>query len=438
MTVAATAAPGYAAFARRLTASGLVTDPWIDGRPRFQPAPLPLARADHAAMAGAAEAVAAVLDELGRIVAGAPALLDDFFALTPVQKLMWQVSAPLWHGIARADVFLRDGLPPVVCEVNCDTPSGLAEAISLGRLAAADGFPDVNRDLAARFLAVLARFAEGLDARGRPGPATVGIVYPTEMTDDLGLIALYRRWCEQAGYGVVLGSPYNLQRVAGGVAMFGRRCDVVLRHYKTDWWGERLPLRDDEQPFADPEPLSGPLGALLDAELAGEVVVVNPFGAVLPQNKRAFAFCWEEIDRFSAAAQAVIRAAIPFTLRLESARRDVLLREREEWVLKTDYGCEGEEVVIGRAAAPEAWADLLAHALPQRWIAQRRFESRRDAAGRVANHGVFLAAGCAAGLYTRLSVGPTDATAISVAPVIDDSSPRESGERGWVRGSIES
>jgi hypothetical protein len=409
----------YARFARELTASGLVTDPWVDGDPRFQAAPLPLARADRDAMERATEAVAGVLDEMGRIVGAEPALLDTFFALTPVQKAMWHASAPLWHGIARADVFLRDGAPPVVCELNCDTPSGFAEAVCLGRLAAAAGVADVNRDLGDRVLAVLARFAARVPHRRVNGPATVGIVYPTEMTDDLGLISLYSRWCEQAGYGVVLGSPYNLQRVPGGVAMFGRRVDIVFRHYKTDWWGERLPLRDDEQPFADPDPLTAPLAALLDAELAGEVAVVNPFGAVLPQNKRAFAFCWEELHRFSAEAQTVIRSTLPFTTRLESADRDVLLRDRDDWVLKTDYGCEGEEVVIGRDTSQEIWADLLAHAIPRRWVAQRRFDSRRDAAGRVANHGVFLAGGCAAGIYTRLSVGATDAAAISVAAAVE-------------------
>jgi len=210
----ATAAAAYTGFARRLTASGLVTDPWVDGNPRFQATPLPLARADHDAMVRAAEAVAGVLDELGGMVGAEPALLDDFFAMTPAQKLMWQASAPLWHGIARADVFLRDGQAPVVCEINCDTPSGLAEAVCLGRLATAEGFADVNADLGARFLAVLSRFADRL-SRGGPAELTVGIVYPTEMTDDLGLVALYRDWCEQAGHRVVLGSPYNLQRVAG-------------------------------------------------------------------------------------------------------------------------------------------------------------------------------------------------------------------------------
>ncbi len=75
--------------------------------------------------------------------------------------------------------------------------------------------------------------------------------------------------------------------------------------------------------------------------------------------------------------------------------------------------------MIGRDVSDEVWADLLAHAIPRRWIAQRRFDARRDAAGRAANHGVFIVAGCAAGMYTRLSVGATDASAVSVAPVVE-------------------
>jgi len=88
-------------------------------------------------------------------------------------------------------------------------------------------------------------------------------------------------------------------------------------------------------------------------------------------------------------------------------------------VLKTDYGCEGDEVLVGRETPAELWADWLAHAIPHRWIAQRHFESRRDVAGRIANHGVVLAGGCAAGLYTRLSPRATDVSAISAAAVIE-------------------
>jgi hypothetical protein len=244
----------------------------------------------------------------------------------------------------------------------------------------------------------------------------IAIVYPTDLGEDLTLISLYRRWCEAAGHEVVLGSPYNLvQRPDGGVSMFGRPCRLVLRHYKTDWWGERAAIWDDEDPYLDPEPLVGPLSALLDAELLGLVSVMNPFGAVLPQNKRAFAFCWERLAAFSPAAQEAIRTLIPYTVRLEAVTRATVLANRDDWVLKSDYGCEGEEVIVGRQVSPALWEASLVHAVPERWVAQRYFESRTDDNGHVANHGVFLAGGLAAGLYTRLSAGATDHRALSVA-----------------------
>jgi hypothetical protein len=408
----------YAPFAAALAETGLVSDPWVDGAPRFGRQPLRLPATEHAALAAAAEAVGAVYHELCLLVRADPALLDGFFALTPVQRLLWEASAPLWHGIARADVFLIDGPGgprPVVCELNCDTPSGQPEAVILGPLAGVPAERDPNAGLEARFARMLDAFGRTL-RRPRPeAPLTVGIVYPTELTGDLALVRLYQSWCERRGHQVVLGSPFNLQGLADdGVALFGRPCDLVLRHYKTDWWGERLPIWDDEEPYPDPDPLTGPLVALLRAQLAGRCAVVNPFGAVVPQNKRAMAFMWEQRARFSAEAQATIAAHVPETVRLEAADRARLHAEQESWVVKSDYGCEGEEVVLGAAVSTEEWEATLAHALPHRFVAQRYFEARRDGDGQVVNHGIYLVGGRAAGLYARQSRGATHAGALSV------------------------
>ena len=144
-------------------------------------------------------------------------LLDAFFGLSPVQKLMWNASRPLWHGIARADVFATaEG--HVITELNCDTPTGEAEAVVLGRLLR-EGRPDLadpNEALPGRFGAMVDVLAEQLvDGKA---PRTVGIVYPTEFTEDLSVIRLYRRWLEESGFEVVLGSPYNLGTEEGGDA----------------------------------------------------------------------------------------------------------------------------------------------------------------------------------------------------------------------------
>lgn len=406
----------YAEWAARLGAGGLVSDPWFDGRPRFDPRPLSLSRAAHASLVTCAEEVTALHDELARIVTAEPSLLDSFFGLTDAQKLMWSLSSPAWHGFARADVFLTaEGAR--CCELNCDTPSGQSDALALSAAAGLAGDADPNRALEARFVGLLAAHAQAVAARdARP---CVGIVYPTELTEDLGLVTLYRRWLEERGARVVLGSPHNLRLGRDGrVAMFGEACDVLLRHYKTDWWGEREPVWLDADPPPDAEPLVEALRVVTVATLHRRVAVVNPFGAVLAQNKRALAFFWEERERFSPDGRAAIARHLPFAVRLERADLDALAREREDWVLKSDYGCEGDEVVVGAEVDADVWSRTLACAVPRRWIAQRRFQPLLDAEGCAVNYGVYVIAGRAAGLYCRRSARATDATALSVAAQI--------------------
>lgn len=414
-----TVTSGYDAFAAKIVASGLINDPWIDGEPRFREAPLVLTAAEQRALYRAAEDVAAVYDELCSIVAARPEHLDDFFAMTPWQKAMWATSAPLWHGIARADVFITDG-GISIAELNCDTPTGEAEAVVLSAIAAEarPGAIDPNRELGDRFCEMV----ELLGARLTDGDATrvVGLVYPTEFTEDLSVIRLYRRWLEEREIEVILGSPYNLRVAgAGGAAsltLFDRPLSILLRHYKTDWWGERSSVWDDEN-IADADALTAPLGAALAASVERRAAVVNPFGAVLPQNKRSMAFMWEHLDDFSPRAREIIRAHVPESARLETLDPGRLLAEREGWVIKSDYGAEGDEVIIGKLSTDDEWREALTHAKKGRFIAQRYFHAREDTLGESVNHGVYLVAGEASGLYARMQRGATDDRATS-APVL--------------------
>ena len=130
------------------------------------------------------------------------------------------------------------------------------------------------------------------------------------MTEDLSMIAVYREWLEARGCRVVLGSPFNLHDCAHGRRHVRRAAvDLLIRHYKTDWWGRAaggvvgcrtVPRRRAvERPAAI---------ACWRRNTAGRVSVVNPFGTVVSQNKLSMAFMWEERRRFSAAAQRWNRA----------------------------------------------------------------------------------------------------------------------------------
>ncbi|MFY9345832.1 MAG: hypothetical protein WAT39_25295 [Planctomycetota bacterium] len=390
----------YGSFAKALQATAVLCDPWLEGAPRFRPDPVVLAADRARELAAAAEAVARVHDELACLCACEPTLVDAYFGLTPWQCGMWLCSAPDWHGIARADVFwTRDGAR--VCELNSDTPSGQAEAVLANALAHHDhaALVDPNRDLAARFVAMVERRAATC---GHRGPLTVGILYPTEITEDLSMVAAYRQWLAARGHTVVLGSPFNTGLATDGRAtLLDVPCDVIVRHYKTDWFGERLPVADDDPPCDDREPLRAPLLHLLTAAIERRTALVNPFGAVLTQNKRALAFCCEHIGRFSPAAQAAIARWLPRTVRLETVR-DELWHDQQRWVLKSDYGCEGAEVVVGRHVDRATWQATLAHAITRRWVAQEWFEAERDERGDVVNHGVYVIGGIASGVLARV------------------------------------
>ena len=409
----------YQALAGELLATGIVSDPWLDGRPRFAVEPLVLSAADAFRFRTAAESITAAFDEAARLLAADPALLGAYYpALTPFQRLMWDASGGAWHGIARADVFATDG-GPQICELNCDTPSGEAEAVLLNA-AVARRHPDCvdpNLALERAFVSALGAFAAGLDRDAR-APLRIGILYPTELVEDLSMVLLYRRWLEARGCQVVLGSPFNLGRVGQRPALFDLPCDLFIRHYKTDWWSEREPARDDDEVFSDAEPLAAQLGILLDGQLSNRSAVMNPFGAVLLQNKRTLALLYEERARFSPASQAAIAAYLPMTMRLESLSASTLAA-RGDWVLKSDYGCEGAEVIIGADVDDVTWSEALCHARPGRWVAQRYFRARRDGDGRCANVGVYVVGGEASGFFTRVHRGATDSSATTTATLIE-------------------
>jgi glutathionylspermidine synthase len=417
----------YGEFAQTLYATGILSDPWLDGRERFRLQPAILSSDQAAELARVAERVGMIYHELSEILRTHPELLDSFFELTPWQKAMWLASDGRWHGIARVDLFICADGRIRACEMNSDTPSGEAEAVLLNRLLHPyhPGAIDPNEGFDERFWQMLleshlARLeALSLPAAGSAEPPTVAIVYPTDIPEDLSMIAIYQQWLEARGCRVVLGSPFNLgidrQR---RVTVIGEAVDLIVRHYKTDWWGERETIWQNQLPYPDPDPLDRELALALEAEAESRVTVVNPFGAVATQNKLSLAMMWEHQEMFSPQAREWIVEHVPETRRLATLTPGEL--SRKEWVLKSDYGCEGDSVVIGPFVKSKDWNVALAMAIPKHWVAQRFFEVAPDDEGMLPNYGVYLIGGRAAGFYTRLSAKATDYSSVTAPTFVRD------------------
>jgi glutathionylspermidine synthase len=417
----------YAAFAEALQETCIISDPWLEGEERFSLDPVLLSPETYKRLCNAAEAVGKIYEELCKLVWQRREWLDEFFHLTPYQKLMWLSSGGNWHVIARLDLFLLSDGTVKMCEMNSDTPSGEAETVVLNDLLHPH-YPQTknpNEHFEHQFCRVVmqayqATSGDGWSLRSSVAKAspTIGIVYPTDIPEDLSMIVLYKKWFERRGSQVVLGSPFNVQRLASGeVAMFDTPIDIVIRHYKTDWWSEREPVWKDADDFADAEPLDVPLQILLEAEQAKKVTIVNPFGAVLTQNKFTMAFCWKHLSLFSHEVQAAIQTYIPETHRLADVA-NVETLEKTAWVLKPDYGCEGNDVIIGKFATDEIWKASLEQAIAHRWILQKFFEAVPTEQNFIPNYGVYLLGGEAAGIFTRLSIQETNYSALTAPTFI--------------------
>jgi hypothetical protein len=407
--------PDYTDFAHQLHQTGVLSDAWIDGVPRFRLQGVCISPGRARALKLAVERIGAIYQALIDLLWARPEWLDTYFHLTPYQKLMWFAAQGRWHGIARADLFVCTDGRIQCCEVNSDTPSGEAEAVLLNRLLHPyhPATYDPNRRLPAAFWRML------VASHGGRVPRTVGIVYPTELTEDLSMIAVYRQWLQARGCPVVLGSPYNLHACEGGIGMFGEPLDLVIRHYKTDWWGEREVVWHDAEPYLDSEPLRGPLRLLLEAEYHRKVTVVNPFGTVVSQNKLSLALMWEAQEHFSPSLRRWIRQYIPETYRLTQMSMADLLAQRQDWVLKSAYGCEGEETVCGPFVSDAAWREALQCAIPDYWVCQRFFTVAPEPFGAFPNYGVYLVGGRGAGFYTRLSAAATDEHATTAPTFVE-------------------
>ena len=245
-----------------LYATGILSDPWLGGKERFRLQPALLSQPHAERLRTAAERVGLIYHELSEIVVRRPELLDQFFNLTPWQKAMWLASEGRWHGIARVDLFIcPDGAEDGqirACEMNSDTPSGEAEAALLNQLLHPfhTGAIDPNEGFDEQFWQMLAASHQARTGQDIE-PESVAIVYPTDLPEDLSMIAIYKRWLEERGCKVTLGSPFNLGvDDEGRVTVMGEAVDLIIRHYKTDWWGERETIWTNQAPFADPDPLA--------------------------------------------------------------------------------------------------------------------------------------------------------------------------------------
>ncbi len=350
---------------------------------------------------GALVQLVAATEALGRVFARATravqrdrAMLEQLgFPWAVAEMLQHEPQGPLLSPLGRFDFLLDQDGEWRLLEYNSDTPSGVRETIGAERLIyRALGQRGRQRRLGATLARRLRQaFAQLLAGAPRP-VRRLGLVTDAGYAEDLAQLLFLRELLEDAGAEIVLGDIDNLHIRRGRVCVLGREVQALYRLYPIErLYGQTI------------------FPGLMDAALAGRVLLLNPVAALLAQDKALMAWIWARRDTgfFRREERAVIARHLPETHLVTDAPTDL---ERGAFVVKEFFGREGEEVYFGDSLDDADWERVRDW---RTFVVQRVVESQRVPALRWRDDGLervssvpcvgsYLAGDRWAGLYVRL------------------------------------
>jgi glutathionylspermidine synthase len=280
-----------------------------------------------------------------------------------------------------------------VLEYNSDTPSGVRETIGGERLvqaamASSGAYRRLGRSLAGHLRRAFRRL---LGAARRP-VRRLGLVTGAGYAEDLAQLLFLRELLRGVGPEIVLGDIHNLAARRGRVYLLGQEIQALYRLYPVErLYGQAV------------------FPGLMEAALAGRVLLLNPVAALLAQDKALMAWMWarRESEWFPPDERAAIRRHLPETYLIRDLPADL---DRRAFVIKEFFGREGEEIYFGENIDDADWERCRAW---RTFVVQRVVESqevedliwRGDACApgrRVPCVGSYLSDNRWAGLYVRL------------------------------------
>jgi glutathionylspermidine synthase len=349
------------------------------------------------------------------------ALEDLGFPWAVAEILQQEPVLPVISPVGRFDFLLDQDGEWRVLEYNSDTPSGVRETIGAERLIwqrrlRGSGYRRLGRSLASRLRRSFAR----LLAEAPRNVRRLGLVTDAGYAEDLAQLVFLRELLAGVVPEIVLGDIENLSIRRGRVYVLDRQVQALYRLYPV----ERL--------YGQPQ-----FPGLMEAAVAGRVLLLNPVAALLAQDKALMAWMWarRHAELFPPEEQAALVRHLPETYLIGDLTEGF---DRREFVLKEFFGREGEEIYFGDVVSDEDWERARGW---RTFVVQRLVTSQvvedvvLDEQGwalvpKVPCVGSFLVDGRAAGLYVRLGERVTTNRARHVAAVVQRAATSQKGVTG--------
>lgn len=388
----------FSAIHRRTVLHGCKWDAQVGDAATLASFPLVMTRSVWNRLAAQAEQLTAEADAAEQEIARRPELLG-LLGLPTVLRRVLAANEPLTPAagrVVRFDFHLTaEGWR--ISEANSDVPGGFTEA--------------------SHFTGLMAEHYPRLKPAGNPAEtwsdalaATAGaggqvaLLSAPGLLSDHQVIAFLASALRARGCQTHLAKPEQI-RWREGIAHLDTSwhrgaLDLVVRFYQAEWL-PRLPRNIDWRCYFR----------------GGKTPVSSPPLAVISESKR-FPLAWKHLS----TSLPTWRKLLPPV----RDPRDTSLLHDQGWLLKTAFCNTGEVVCIRSLMKPHQWwhSKIWSRLQPNKWIAQRRFESApvpTPLGPRHACVGVYTVNGKAAGAYARLAEKPLiDYTATDVALLIEE------------------
>ncbi len=176
---------------------------------------------------------------------------------------------------------------------------------------------------------------------------------------------------ENQGYRTMLADPRDLAFRDGLLYCNGEKIDIVHR---------RVILKELTQMFADIQPF-------FEAVRAGAVSVINPFSSALGSNKAILAMMSDSRYHklYESNVISFIKQYVPWTrmfnLKPESGLVEMVLQNKDQYVVKQCKSYGGEAVVVGRSKNQDEWLqkmDQILNIQDELWIVQEYVDRTFD------------------------------------------------------------
>lgn len=354
------------------------------GRHNLLPDAIVLSRSEHELLTGTASRTWRSLRKLEEAVIANPNALAGI-GIPQALRPAITGAIPKSPRLSRCDFHLTVGGRWMISEFNEDGPGGFAESHGLHAVLAeqwGERFDNLEFPVSIRD-----RLVSAFEPWSR-----IGLVYATAYSEDLQQITLIADWLREAGHQAVCGSPANLVMDGDAASLFGEPVDALFRYFPGEWLGD-LPNAGD----------------WLRASAC--VPMINALSALVAQSKRFYAAAIEHELDLDASDLETIDRHLPASRYLRPGRREQLVGEREDWVLKGAFGRMGDTVRLGTGCSPQEWVQTLDRALTQAdiYAVQQRFDAVPlwfSTGLAYATVGIYLIDGQFAGYYSRVSPYP--------------------------------